>query len=73
MGPGRRFGRGRAAPPGGRDVDTPSYGLRCGRVFIAGVRTSWHTEAGGEFYCAACGGEKTANFMSQPLVADGCW
>ncbi len=32
--------------------------LRCGGLFVVGVRTTWHTEGDGEFYCAVCGGDR---------------
>lgn len=36
----------------------PTLEVRCGGLFIWGVRTTWHTEADGEFYCEACGGDR---------------
>ncbi|MDI5961446.1 TerB family tellurite resistance protein [Streptomyces sp. SL13] len=39
-------------------MDLPTLELHCGGLFIMGVRTTWHTESDGEFYCAACGGDR---------------
>lgn len=36
----------------------PSLQLCCGGLYVWGVRTTWHTEADGEFYCASCGGDR---------------
>lgn len=32
--------------------------LRIGRLCLVGVRTVWHTEGDGEFFCADCGGDR---------------
>ncbi len=36
----------------------PTLEVRCGGLYIWGVRTTWQTEADGEFYCEACGGDR---------------
>ncbi len=58
----------------------PSLELRCGGLYVWGVRTTWHTEADGEFYCAACGGDRNylrrtgvrrLTFLNIPLLSRG--
>jgi hypothetical protein len=39
-------------------VGLPSLEVRCGGLYIWGVRTTWRTEADGEFYCESCGGDR---------------
>ncbi len=36
----------------------PTLEVRCGGLYVWGVRTTWRTEADGEFYCEACGGDR---------------
>ncbi|MEU1625166.1 TerB family tellurite resistance protein [Streptomyces sp. NPDC020096] len=36
----------------------PSLELRCRGRYVWGVRTVWHTEGDGEFYCPDCGGDR---------------
>jgi hypothetical protein len=39
-------------------VGLPSLEVRCGGLYVWGVRTTWRTEADGEFYCESCGGDR---------------
>jgi hypothetical protein len=39
-------------------VVLPPLDLRCRGLWIWGVRTIWHTEGDGEFFCPRCGGDR---------------